>query len=156
MVLGYHLVADYGKRTILLLVHDERHLQSQAGGQRGACERDIRAGGPLAGERLLARGLGGTTAGAALRQRQRDEGLNDVGGNAEPGCDALVQQARVSNDNAHAETVFRTAKYLPAVAAEALRHAGGCQGLGTVRAVVQRGAQSQRDQVCDSRTAASW
>ncbi|MBK9428431.1 MAG: helix-turn-helix domain-containing protein [Gammaproteobacteria bacterium] len=54
VVLGHHLVADHGEGAVLLLVHDERYPQPQAGGQRGACKRDIGARGTPAGERLPA------------------------------------------------------------------------------------------------------
>ncbi len=52
-------------------------------------------------------------AGTALGQRQCDEGLDHAGGDAEPRGDALVQPPRMSNDNAYAEALFRTAKYCP-------------------------------------------
>ena len=35
VVLGYHLDAEHGQGPILLLVHDEGHLQPQAGDERG-------------------------------------------------------------------------------------------------------------------------
>ena len=63
---------------------------------------------------------------------------------------------RVSNDNAHAETLFRTAKYCPLWPQKPFATHRRCQGMGAaIRAVVQRGASPQRDQVRDTGAAAS-
>ena len=50
------------------------------------------------------------TAGAARGQRFADEVVDLVGHFAVVGCDALAQS---SNDNAYAESIFRTCKYRP-------------------------------------------
>jgi hypothetical protein len=56
--------------------------------------RVVRAGRAVAADAAACvKGLAGPAAGTALGQRQRDEGRDHAGGDAEPGRDALVQPA---------------------------------------------------------------
>ncbi|SPA11570.1 protein of unknown function (plasmid) [Cupriavidus taiwanensis] len=95
VVLGYHVDAHDGERSVLLLVHDPGHLQPQAGSQRGArerigqpCQRTAVAGLFAREDRRPAAG-----AGAAFGQRQRHERRDDAGDDGLPGRAALIQSS---------------------------------------------------------------
>ena len=47
------------------------------------------------------------------RTTARDEGFDDAGGDQNLGVMPSFSRPRVSNDNAYAESLFRTAKYCP-------------------------------------------
>ena len=91
VVLGHYVVAGGDQGQVLLLVHGARRVQPQDRRSRSVGGRIGRICRVAHAAYELGRGLGGTSSGAALGQRQRDEGRDDARHAGKPGRGGFVQ-----------------------------------------------------------------
>ena len=131
----------YSRKLVMNEVWEEESAEHASVLLAKGCLREGIAGRPL----VLHSDNGSAMKGATMRAAMIDLGVQPS-----------FSRPRVSNDNAFAESLFRTAKYCALWPEKPFEHAPGGSGVGAAfRAVVQRRALPQRAEVCQSGTTAS-